>query len=251
MIRSLLEKWSRGIVLKKRLPAEFDNRLMFVSPEGGGLRYWKQHLETIDPMLLQAVRQFVRPGDTVWDVGGNLGFFAFPAAVKAGKNGRIVVFEPDLSLAYLLRKTADANPDLNVDILALAVSNRSGIAQFNIAMRARATNFLSDAGGSTQTGGVRQTMVVPTVYLSSLLNQMPVPDFIKIDVERAENLVIEGMQQILEEVRPILLCEVFKVNWQHVISTLLSYDYRLFDAELLPEMVEVKTPIQNIIAIPS
>lgn len=250
MLRSLLEKWSRGVVLKKKLPAEFGSRPIFVSPEGGGLRYWKPRLEAIDPMLTQAVRQFIRPGDTVWDVGGNLGFFAFPAAAKAGSSGRVVVFEPDLFLAHLLRKTADANPDLNVDILALAASDRQGIAQFNIAERARSTNFLAEASGSTQTGGVRQTLLAPVVSLDFLLNQIPAPNFIKIDVEGAENLVLEGMQQILRDVRPVVMCEVFKTNWEVIITNLRSHGYRVFDASQLPEMVEVKSAVDNLIALP-
>ncbi len=250
MLRLLLERWSRGVILKRKLPAEFGSRPIFVSPEGGGLRYWKPRLDAIDPMLTQVVRQFIRPGHTVWDAGGNLGFFAFPAAAKAGAQGRVVVFEPDLSLAHLLRKTADANPDLNVDILSLAVSDREGIARFNIAERARSTNFLAESVGSSQTGGVRQTILVPTARFDFLLEQIPPPDFVKIDVEGAENLVIEGMQRVLRDVRPIILCEVFDTNWQQISDNLRSHGYQLFDANRLPEMVEVSVPIENIIALP-
>ena len=39
MLRSLFEQWSRGIVLKRKLPAAFGGRTLYVSPEGGGLRY--------------------------------------------------------------------------------------------------------------------------------------------------------------------------------------------------------------------
>lgn len=251
MFRRLLEKWSRGIILKKNLPAEFGSRPIFVSPEGGGLRYWKPRLNSIDPMLTQVVRQFVQPGDVVWDVGGNLGFFAFPAAVKAGLKGRVIVFEPDLFLAHILRKTADANPDLNVDVLALAASDRQGIAKFNIAERARSTNFLADASGSTQTGGVRRAILVPTVPLDSLLGQIPSPDLIKIDVEGAENLVFEGMKRVLQEARPIILCEVFKANWDNISANLLANGYRIFDAGRLPEMIEAKAPVENLLALSS
>lgn len=251
MLRSLLERWSRGIILKRRLPTEFGSRPVFVSPEGGGLRYWKSRLDTIDPMLTQVVRQFVQAGNTVWDVGGNLGFFAFPAAVKVGVSGRVVIFEPDLFLAHLLRKTADANPDLNIDILALAVSDREGIARFNIAKRARSTNFLAESIGSSQTGGVRQTILVPTARLDFFLDKIPPPDFVKIDVEGAENLVFEGMHKTLSDIRPIVLCEVFNTNWQQISDNLRSHGYRLFDANQLPKMVEASVPIENIIALPA
>jgi FkbM family methyltransferase len=124
------------------------------------------------------------------------------------KGGRVVVFEPDLTLAYLLRRTADTNPDLDVSIFPFAVSNKDGVAQFNIAERARATNFLAEAHGSTQTGGVRRTLTVPTIRLDTVLNWFAAPDFVKIDVEGAEHLVLAGMEQVLSVTRPIILCEV-------------------------------------------
>lgn len=250
MLRSLLERWSRGVVLKRRLPPEFGSRTLYVSPEGGGLRYWKSRLDTIDPMLLHAVREFIQPGHVVWDLGGNLGFFAFPAAVRA-RGGSVAVFEPDLFLCHLLRKSTEANPDLPVDIFPLAVSNRDGVARFNIAERARSTNFLAESPGSTQTGGVRRTLSVPTVRLDSFVQHYPAPDFVKIDVEGAENLVIEGMTEILKKKKPTVLCEVSVLNFDFVSKTLLAQGYQIFDANKLPERIAAHAPVANIIAIPA
>jgi FkbM family methyltransferase len=249
MIRSIIEKWSRGVVLKRRLPAAFGRRPLFVSPEGGGLRYWKWSTDAIDPMLLNAADALVRPGHVVWDVGGNMGFFAFAAAARAA-GGRVAVFEPDLSLCHLLQRSRDANPDLVVDIFPLAVSNRDGVAQFNIARRARSTNFLAETPGSTQTGGVRQTLSVPVVRLDTFLQHYPAPDVVKIDTETAEHLVIEGMQEVLRSARPVVLCEVSGNNFEFVAGQLRQFGYKLFDANELPAMKETSGPCDNILAIP-
>ena len=236
-------------MLKRSLPVEFGRRRIFVSPEGGGLRYWKYNMNSIDPILLNLVRGFVKPGDTVWDVGGNLGFFTFTSAVQS-KGGKVVTFEPDISLAYLLRKTADANPDLNVSILPLAVSDQDGTAQFNIAERARSTNFLAEASGSTQTGGIRRTITVPTVRLDTVLAWFPAPDLLKIDVEGAEHLVLRGMLHLLATIRPIVMCEVDAQNQAFVTQTMLSHRYQLFDAEKLPQRVEVAVAPYTLLALP-
>lgn len=247
--RWLAEYFSRGIVLKRRLPAEFENRRIYVSPEGGGLRYFKYNLDTIDPMLLHVVRRYIQPGNTIWDIGGNLGFFAFTSVIQS-KGGRVAVFEPDISLAYLLRKTCDANPDLQVDVFPFAVSDKDGIARFNIAQRARSTNFLEAAAGSSQTGGVRRTISVPTITLDSFLQWYPKPDFIKIDTEGAELLVLDGMTQILNSVRPIVLCEVSQTSREYAGQLFKKHHYQMFDAGALPEQKEVKTACDNIIAVP-
>lgn len=237
------------MVLKRRLPLEFGSRPMFVSPEGGGLRYWKYRLDSIDPVLLEVVRGFVKPGATVWDVGGNLGFFTFTSAIQS-KGGKVAVFEPDISLAHLLRRTADANPDLDVSIFPLAVSDQDGAAQFNIAERSRSTNFLAEAHGSTQTGGIRRTLTVPTIRLDTVLNWLPAPDLLKIDVEGAEHLVLRGMEQLLTTIRPIVLCEVDADNQSFVTKTMLRHRYQLFDAEQLPQRVEVAAAPYNLLALP-
>lgn len=250
MLRALLEKWSRGVILKKHLTPEFGSRTIFVSPEGGGLRYWKPSLNAVDPMLVQAIRQFIRPGQTIWDVGGNVGFFAFSSAAQTGPQGKVAVFEPDLSLAYLLRKTANVNMDLNIDIIASAVSNQDGVARFNIAQRARSTNYLADVEGSSQTGGIRQTISVPIIRLDTFLQCYTPPDFLKIDVEGAEHLVFEGMQNLLKSARPIILCEIMASNQPYIFESLRSAGYKIFRAENLPDLIEADGQQENIIAIP-
>lgn len=250
MFRQLIEKLSRRVVLKRHLPTEFGGRSLFVSPEGGGLRYWKTDLSSADPMLLQVVRQWIKPGQIVWDVGGNVGLFSFSSAHQVGIDGQVAVFEPDLYLAALLRKSADANPDLNIDIFAVAVSDSAGLATFNIAERARATNFLDQSSGSTQAGGVRQKVSVPTLPLDTFMQWYPVPHFIKIDVEGAEHLVFQGMKKLLRTIQPIILCEVSAHNWSLLNDILHQNAYQVFDAEHLPNLLKANEPCFNILAIP-
>lgn len=200
-------------------------------------------------MLLNVIRKFIKPSDVIWDVGGNVGFFALASVIKS-QGGRVCIFEPDLTLTYLLRKTADANPDLNIDIVPIAVSDKNGSATLNIAQRARSTNYLDLAKGSTQTGGVKTTQRVPTTSLDWALNNYPSPNFLKIDVEGAEYLTLQGATDVLSKARPIVLCEVFSDNCASVCELLVTSGYRLFDAERVPEFQPFVTTSQNILAIP-
>src|SRR6185436_126613 len=105
MIRSLLERLSRGRVVLRRLPPEHGGHALFVSPDAA-LKLWRRDLRQSDPLLLRLAAELTRPGDTVWDVGANVGLFAFGAAFAAGPSGRVVAIEADDWLAGLVRRSA-------------------------------------------------------------------------------------------------------------------------------------------------
>ena len=108
----------------------------------------------MDPLLFQLVRQFVKQGATVWDIGANVGLFSFAAAALAGESGSVLAIEPDPWLASLMNRTAGrpVPGHAPVSILSLAISDRLALSQLHIAKRGRASNFLAGAGRS-ETGG--------------------------------------------------------------------------------------------------
>src|SRR5215831_225399 len=79
LIRSILKTLSRRVVLKRHLPEDLGRTPLFVSPESA-LAFWRFDISKVDPFLLSMVRELVRPGITVWDIGANVGLFAFAAA---------------------------------------------------------------------------------------------------------------------------------------------------------------------------
>lgn len=172
-LRSLAEAVTHRFVFRRRLPPPYQQFRIFVSSESG-LRYLKPRLTNVDPSLLRLVTEFVQPGHTVWDIGANVGLFAFTAARRAGPTGRVVAVEADTWNVALLRRSAELSTSAAapVDVVPTAVSDGIGIARFNIAVRSRSTNHL-EGYGSTQTGGVRETHLVPTVTLDHLLNHFP------------------------------------------------------------------------------
>ncbi|MEZ0539265.1 FkbM family methyltransferase [Fibrella arboris] len=249
MIRSLIEKLSRRVVFKRRLPSSFGGRSLYVTPEGG-LRYWKPTLQYTDDGFFRLIETFVRPGDTVWDIGANLGLFLFAAAHKTGPSGQCLAIEPDVWLASLLQRSIQLNSDLNIDVLPFALSDQVGLARFNIAQRARTTNYLDVVKGSTQTGGIRHSVLVPVSTVDTLLTQYGKPDLVKIDVETAEHLVLKGSVTLLSKVRPAIYCEVADENAKEVQALLLQHNYRLLDGDK-SSFPFAERPVCNTLALPA
>lgn len=251
-LRALLERLSRDRVVRRRLPAELGGHRLYVSPDAA-LKLWRQDLGQADPLLLRLAAELVRPGATVWDIGANVGLFAFAAAHRAGPSGRVVAVEADDWLAGLVRRSAaGAGPAYApVDVVAVAVAERACLADLLIAERGRAGNHLGSVAGSTQTGGTREIRKVPAVTLDWLLDWLPAPGLVKIDVEGAEAQCLRGAQRLLSGVRPTIICEVSDENSDAVADLLRGHGYVLFDSSAAPASRHpLATPAWNTLALP-
>jgi len=236
-LRGWAERLSRGIVLRRRLPAEFQRLPIYVSPDAS-LRYWRRDMAAVDPLLCQMAREMVQPGNVVWDVGANVGLFSFCAAALAGPSGIVLAIEPDLWLAQLLARSARAVANGHsraaapVAVLCAALSKSAGVSQLQIAERGRASNHLTETRGSSQVGGDRYLQQTVTLSLDFLLEHFQPPSVLKIDAEAAEVKVLQGATKLLRTARPLIWCEVASDNSVAVAELLHEAGYEIYAAAL-------------------
>jgi FkbM family methyltransferase len=143
----------------------------------------------------RAFERAVSPGSVVFDVGAHAGFYTLLASELVGSAGKVVAFEPLPHNLAFLRSHLELNAVGNVEVIEAAVSDVDGVAGFQ--------DGLDSSSGSISSRGARQ---VATVSLDALVQEgkIPTPDFLKIDVEGAEMLVLRGARCILEEGAPAL-----------------------------------------------
>ena len=230
-IRTIAEKVSRNRVIKKRLPSGFRRAAIYVSPDAS-LRYWQPGSGAFDRMLLEAASERVTPEMTVWDVGANVGVFALAAASTPGRSGDTLAIEPDPFLAGLIQRSTVQKPQdaAGVTVICAALADRSGLAEFSIATRGRASNSLLEAGGRSQAGGTRHRSVVPVLHPDALVELAGPPGFIKIDVEGAELCILRAAESLLARHHPELLVEVGEADRDEVTRLLHDLGYTLHDA---------------------
>jgi FkbM family methyltransferase len=250
LLRTSLEKISKNVTLKRKLPEQFENREIIVTP-GSALRYWKKDLYQIEKHLFDNVLEVVNEGDVVWDIGANIGLYSLSSASIVGSSGFILAVEPNDKTAKLIRRSAENFPDRTIKVLSAAVSEELGIEEFCIAKRGNSTNFLQSSGGSTQTGGVVSKYPVITVSLDWLLESFRKPDVIKIDVEGGELGVLKGASKILTEVRPIIVCEITERNQEEATAIFKKHNYKMYNVDDAPdERKELSFAVKDTIAIP-
>ncbi|NLX94893.1 MAG: FkbM family methyltransferase [Rhodopirellula sp.] len=175
-------------------------------------------------------KDYLRESQNVWDIGANVGVFTFAAASLIG-GGKVLAVEADIWLAQLLNRSNALNNGGGFDIRVIpaAISDRVGVAAFRIAARGRASNALSVVVGGSMMGGVREMQFVPTLTLDLLLRETFRPDFVKIDVEGAEKMVLDGAATLLREARPSFYIEVNSANTDAVTEMFRSHHYRMID----------------------
>ena len=133
------------------------------------------------------------------DVGSHDGRF-LSEMVRIAPLGRHIAYEP---LPPFFAKLTKDFP--HVDVRGVALSNLDGMSQF-----AYVTNLPAYSGfrrRSYPTKPVIDTITVRTERLDDHLPRDYVPSLIKVDVEGAEQLVIEGAMETLKRHRPIVLFE--------------------------------------------
>jgi FkbM family methyltransferase len=252
MIRRLAERVARKWTVVRSLPTQGVRPKLVVSGEAQ-LKYLRPGSHGFDRSLLAQARALLRPGLSVWDIGANVGVFAFAAAGLAGPAGRVLAVEPDPWLFGLLQRSRAANRGgqlAPVELLCAAVSDRPSVARFAIAARGRAANALAGFG-SSQMGGVREELLVPTVTLDQLVDATFPPELVKIDVEGAELLVLDGAERLLREVRPTLLVEVAAGNAEAATERFRRAGYRLHDAaEPEKGFPEIDRCVWDTLAVP-
>jgi len=253
-LRLMLERCSRHWVFRRRLPARFGGRRLWVTPAAALAYFRSLNSHTWDD-LYDFAQQFVRQGDSVWDVGANLGVLSFAAAHQAGATGEVLAIEADGWLVELMRRSADEflSAAAPVEVLCCAIAAENGLQLFARPERARSGSHLTSTTGAGDAllGPTVSTHPVITTTLDWLGTHRRKPDVIKIDVEGAELAVLRGAHHILLHHRPRLLLEVYESNADEITELLhsLGYDLYNFSAERAGRR-PVQRAVYNTLALP-
>ena len=227
----ILRKTLGSLTYHKRLPSEFGSGRLLVSPRAD-MRVLYPGFERAAFDLMLVSRLYVKQGACVWDIGSNLGLFSACAAYKAGPRGMVFSLEADPRYAALQMRSAATltTAYAPIEVLCGAAADETSLLRFAVSRQGHARSHLAEVEGqrSDETESVQQVL---SVTLDFLLQHWPKPDIIKIDVEGAEALVLQGADRMLREVAPILYIEVSDQNREAVTRRFHDHGYELFKLE--------------------
>jgi FkbM family methyltransferase len=209
-----------------------------------GYRYYCRLIDFAPGREEQIIQHF-KPveGDTVIDVGANVGRYTILSSKIVGIKGRVIAIEPDPNTFQILKKNLELNKCANVTAINCAAYSEdleslrlfcplrdSGRSIYNTVMEQRTTT--------------EKFINVPAAKLDSIVQQ----DFalsehkvnwIKIDVEGAEFEVLKGAEEILSRSKDLsVLIEVHNLRdgnfYAEIIDMLAKNNFRMSFEEVYP-----------------
>ncbi len=193
--------------------------------------------------LLEHVAQYL-PGKVAYDVGANIGLVTLFLARCVGEKGLVVAFEPTPPNTARLMENVRLNKLQNVRVYQKALGNAETVATivYNPDASGIAT-LREDLAQRYRKQYALQEFQVEVVPLDALVQResLPLPDFLKIDIEGYEYPMLLGARQTIQMARPIIFVEVHSSseedrvqNWNAVYDFLVEAGYSLFAADRTP-----------------
>lgn len=162
------------------------------------------------------ILEIVKEGDTVIDIGANIGYFTVLLAKLVGTKGKVYAFEPDPRNFYYLQRTIERNGWNHVIAEQKAVSNKTG--EFTLYQGREWT------GNSLTPNNFISTTTAQVVALDDYLTNEHEIKFVKMDMDGSEPLAIEGMARLIKKSPDIhVLAEFQPPNVKRYLSNPLDY----------------------------
>jgi len=191
----------------------------------------------------------LRKGDTFLDIGAHIGFFSIVSSKIVGDSGKVYSFEMNnFNYSHLLAHIR-LNNAKNIIPHNWAISDKSGVIEFF-------NNIDNDGGHSLWDCGKHEfnikskenpnSIISYSIAIDDYFDSNRKVNFMKIDTEGAEVLVLKGMQNLLKRDKPIVVAEVNEFglkemgfSYTDLRKIMSDIGYRCWKLDL-PKPIELK-----------
>jgi FkbM family methyltransferase len=192
-----------------------------------------------EPMSTAVINRFVMPGDTVLDIGANIGYYTVMFSNLVGDAGKVVAFEPTNHYLETLHRNIEVNRLKNVEVLNIGLSNK--ICEMVIDIGPSSATLHSPIGFDKVLS--KETIRLTTLTEYARKYRVDKIDFIKIDIDGHEPIFFEGAWPVLDRLSPVILCEVSHLHylqagytaWEFYTSV-KEHGYLIYDEATLDQI---------------
>lgn len=196
--KKILDKMYRGGAVNNKFVSKIGRKFhSSIKPEYMKKFGYKLFLDPHDQLMLSVkeypihpiLKKIIKPGDTIIDVGANIGVLTLYFRQLIGDKGKLYSFEPDPLSFSILEKNIVQNSLKNVTIENKAVSNKNGSVGFEVSENNTAGRIKENDGNM-----LNVDCVTLDSYFSEKITKV---DFVKIDTEGFDWTVLKGMKNMI------------------------------------------------------
>ena len=191
-----------------------------------------------EPETLEWIDSFDNSSDFIfWDIGANIGLYSIYNSLKNRKSTTIA-FEPSSSnLRVLTRNISINNLEKNIKVVSIPLTNKENIFQEMKEGQFVEGGALNSFGEKFDFEGKEFKPTMKYNLLGTTINYflensiLDIPDYIKIDVDGIEHLILEGGDKFLNDKKvkslSIEINENFKEQYDKVLNLMNKYEFKL------------------------
>ena len=187
---------------------------------------------------------------TIIDIGANLGYYTAIASRLTGDNGLVIAFEPEPNFFKLLSRNISRNNMKNAICFEIAVAEKNGLTNLYLSNENKGHNSIIRSEELKTSTQVKTTTLDDFLFYQKITKV----DIIKMDIEGAEILALEGMKNTLMKHLPLLFLEfsphsIIKLNRNPAdfLSTLRKIGYSVFEINKARRHLDSVTDFQKFI----
>ncbi len=188
--------------------------------------------ESYEPVITDFIEKEIKKDFVVLDIGANIGYYTLIFAKLVGENGKIFAFEPDPTNFALLKKNMEINNYKNAALIQKAVSDKTGKAMLYLCDNNKGDHRIYDSDDG------RRSIPIESIRLDDYFKDyVGKIDFIKIDTQGADELVIKGMPNLLRKNKNLkIILEFWPLgvkksggNAKEFLQLLIEYGFKIYD----------------------
>ncbi len=196
-----------------------------------------------EPENTRLYSQLIHPGDTVLDIGGNIGYYALIASQLVGPTGRVIAVEPVPDTYCYLHKNTAVCP--NITSLQVAVGVEGATQELHISEVPNWSALFRYPGQK-----VINTISVVTRSIDALVDELGIaPNVVRMDIEGGEVEALAGAMKTIFQHKPRICVELHPTilgvrRVKDIVSGLMSSGYvdgicmdRIYDEPFMPSVV--------------
>lgn len=189
-----------------------------------------------DASHVRALRKYIKPGDTVIDIGAQLGYVMIPMMLAASPGGTVLCFEPNQWMFKVLAKNAEINQHRSkILTFEKAVTEQPGRFEFHYENNYVNGGWVTSTGRGIGAAGCINPVNVWGVEMRGFLETEGIKldrvSFIKIDTEGYDRKILKSIKWLIDEFKPVMRVEYFfelnrneKIELYDMLVTELGYD---------------------------